>query len=377
MERLSTKSVSLEAKSETNVLWLLLLFFNALFTFIGVILRDVAEEGYCSGVPSNGTNQDLSNARKAMYSIPIITFPFIAITVGVWVFCKQWHNSDCEDFKKWFKNKQTKGSCKDLVEDIFVGITGVFYLAGDNLFFLLGSDGTTSTGIPASVVRGYLLGIALLISTIPRFLSKLIDLYYEYAINTSDGTNGDDKKKDKLPVLFILFDAWIKLSLLAGVFDAIFTTLLDDVVDKNIDRTQTPAPMCPSFGITQSAAGFYGVMLFISVVACMVFCVATYCIYKRHRDKLDKWKDKCMWRCGLPLLILSVFIYIPLYVTADNNWPWFCLAMNDDQLFTKWFQPHTCQWVQSRLFFLVITNIMSLMYVVLKVVCLWLSPKSS
>ena len=67
----NVNSKALNAKS--TVLWLLLLFLNSLFTFIGVMLRDVGEEGYCSGVPSDGTNQDLARAKAAMY---YSNFPF-------------------------------------------------------------------------------------------------------------------------------------------------------------------------------------------------------------------------------------------------------------------------------------------------------------
>ena len=158
-----------------------------------------------------------------------------------------------------------------------------------------------------------------------------------------DEDTDDDNDND---IWLILCQKWINYSLFAGLLDSIFTLILDSVLDSNTDK----ATLCPDIKITQSAGGFYGVILLFCFVGCCGLCIASLC--KCFRADIED--NLC---CCPGILATLVTIYIPLYITFDNNWPWVCFAMNDGL-------ENICAWVVIRGIFLVINTLLSFIFFV-------------
>jgi hypothetical protein len=293
-----------------------LLVIDTFFTFLGVLVRDVGDKGFCardgsiaSDVNVTDVNVNARNARAAMYSLAIIVFLIIAWGAAPPVLFLKAYCTKGGDYKEAFEN---------VFKNFVIGISGALYLAGDNLFILIDANKFTSSGIPAHEVQSYLLGAAIVFGAAVYLIPKVFDVHYESEDDVEGG--GMELQKNYLGLSL----KWAKFTLLAPVLDCLFTIIVNGV--------EETANGCPSLETTRSDVGFYVFLIAACVVVFTVFGISS------------------CFRCKK---LLS------LYIAFNNDYPWFCFAENDDGL---------CAWVALHSLFLVITLALSITIFVVGIV---------
>ena len=336
----SKRRDSLNATSETQILWMALLVIDTFFTFLGVLVRDVGDKGFCardgsiaSDVNVTDVNVNARNARAAMYSLAIIVFLIIAWGAAPPVLFLKAYCTKGGDYKEVFEN---------VFKNFVIGISGALYLAGDNLFILIDANKFTSSGIPAHEVQSYLLGAAIVFGAAVYLIPKVFDVHYESEDDVEGG--GMELQKNYLGLSL----KWAKFTLLAPVLDCLFTIIVNGV--------EETATGCPSLETTRSDVGFYFFLIAACVVVFTVFGISSCFRCKKLLSNDGRNLGGC---CGVTLLAIVTSIFIPLYIAFNNDYPWFCFAENDDGL---------CAWVALHSLFLVITLALSITIFVVGIV---------
>ena len=335
----SKRRDTLNATSETHILWMALLVIDTLFTFLGVAVRDLGDKSFCTRDGSSDTNVtdvnvDARNTRAAMYSLAIIVFVIIAwgaAPLALWL--KSLRSG--RDFH-WIEGP----TFENIIKDCVIGISGALYLAGDNLFILIDANNVTASGIPAHELQSYLLGTAIVLGAAVYLIPKVFDVYYE----SEDDDGGVIELQNSLGLSL----KWAKFTLLALVLDGVFTVIVNGVEETTSG--------CPSLETTRSDVGFYTYL----VAACLaVFAIFGITSCFRCKKLLSNDGMNLGGCCGVTLLAIVTSVFIPLYIAFSNDFPWFCFAENDDSL---------CAWVVAHLMFLGITLALSIMIFVVGIV---------
>ena len=113
---------------------------------------------------------------------------------------------------------------------------------------------------------------------------------------------------------------------LAALSDQFYGAIISEITQD--DANVTSGVTCP---IAHATAGiiFYGVLSGFWVISVMVTVVVGAVKWRKYM-KLPTSYCKSLEYVIIVLLVLATLVYLPLYMAADNIWPWVCLAFRNE-----------------------------------------------
>ena len=157
----------------TQFLWFMSLTLNALFTTIGVGLRDLA--GHECKLNKTRTIGELANS-KAWFWVAIVVYMVFCVVVIIGQFVYDLHRTCCKSCcycscacKDYWLCKSIAGNKmnKNTLINIFTTLSGAFYLAADNLYLIVERNSTIKEiDLRASTLRGFFSGTSLLLTLV-------------------------------------------------------------------------------------------------------------------------------------------------------------------------------------------------------------------
>ena len=271
---------------------------------------------------------------------------------------------------------------REVIKDLVAFVGGAMYIASDNLPLLFDLDiddyVDTLQLVRASYLRSYLLAITLLIVGLSQAIPLVLDplfgrdatnlVEYRRRKNNSQGEQeGTDSGASKAgeraerdmsetlesiqgspeptstkttvastqstvelemvdkKVLSPTATPWQQflesLSLfmvLAALSDQFYGAIISEITQD--DANVTSGVTCPIAHATAGIA-FYGVLSGFWVISVVVTVIV---------GAVKWWKYKKSEYVVIVLVVLCTLVYLPLYMAADNIWPWVCLAFRNE-----------------------------------------------
>ena len=356
------------------VLWIFLLFLNALYTVIGVHLRDFGQNGACElnvnrtiGRVEHFDQEGLFWGLWSIYPIISIIIVWVQIVFHV-VYC-------CNDDKTTQRQQQEDQGDQErqkarrapnvvkiihivLVNSLVI-ISGSLYIAADNYFFLVDPDDQTQN---PSTTRGFIAGSSLICSVIV----VVIDQWFEHSLykclKTCKCVKETDSQPDKnenekvIKIIKILY-FWSPLAGLITIFDSLFISVVDEISGE--DNVRSGFDCSNEIGF-KGAIGFFSVICSVFFISSVVVVVSKNINKRKHLGDYSsynwKWKSCCV-NIGYIVyyLVMGIVFVITglMFIAADNNWPWICLAKNDSNI---------CYWVMVRVDILAVVTVISFLF---------------
>ena len=369
------------------VLWFFLLFLNALYSVIGVRLRDLRPNGACELNVNRTIGRveyfDRVGLFWGLLSIyPIISIVIVLVQIVFHVLHLRKDNKTAERQQQEDQGdqgdpenqddqgeedhgepekQQGKQKARDvqnvveilhivLVNSLII-ISGSLYIAADNFFFLVDPDHQTHN---PSTTRGFIAGSSFLCSILVLVVTQWFEQSVYKCLETFNyGKETNDPNKNENGVLKILY-FWSPLVGLIPMFDSLLISVVDEISGGENVRSGFDC---------SNERGIVGAIIFC-IVICIVFFISIVVVVvfkiinKRHhlpKYPICKWKRYCVyfWYIVYFLVMGIVFLITGLmFIAADNNWPWICLAKNDSNI---------CYWVLVRVGLLAVVTVFSIL----------------
>ena len=278
---------------------------------------------------------------------------------------------------------------REVIKDLVAFIGGIMYIASDNLPLLFDLDiddyVDTLQLVRASYLRSYLLAITLLIvglsQAIPLVLDPLFgrDAKKRWENNSQSEQEGTDsgagkpeerrergmseasqtlesiqgspdptstkntvastKSSDEFEmveekVLSPTATPWQQflesLSLfmvLAALSDQFYGAIISEITQD--DANVTSGVTCPVAHATAGIA-FYGVLSGFWVISVVVTVIVGAVKWWKYKNCPPSFYCESFEYVIIVLVVLCTLVYLPLYMAADNIWPWVCLAFRNE-----------------------------------------------
>ena len=365
------------------VLPFFLLVLNALYTVIGVRLRDLRPNGACElninrtvGVVEHFDRVGLFWGLLSIY--PIISLVMVLVQIVFHVFQ---HRKDNERAQRQQQGDHVDqgypGSHEDqekekaqrvqnveilhiaLVNSLII-ISGSLYLAADNFFFLVDPDDQShSPSTTRSFIAGSSFICSLLVFAVDHF--RFTDLVNKCLMTCNCVERANYKpnnNENELNVISILY-FWSPLATFITTFDSLFISVVNEISGEESVRSGFD---CSNERGAEGAIIFYIAICILYVISSgvyVVFKIITKTVYLRRYARARASNILIngftyLSYIGYFSFIGIVFIIIGLmFIASDNNWPWICLAKNDDRI---------CYWVMVRVDFLTTVTVVLFLY---------------
>ena len=241
--------------------------------------------------------------------------------------------------------------------NLLVIISGSFYIAADNFFFLVDPDHQSHD---PSTTRGFIAGSSLICSVavfaVDQCFTQLVPKCLEKCkyVEETNNDNTPDENENGVNVIKILY-FWSPLAVLITTCDSIFISVVDEISGEDDVRNGFDC---------SNERGIEGAIIFY-IAICIVFSISSGAFVVFMIIHKLEYLPKCSsrnWSCcfaylwyivHFPLIGIAFVITGLMFIAADNNWPWICLAKNEGDI---------CSWVIVRVGFLAVVTVFSILF---------------
>ena len=204
-------------------------------------------------------------------------------------------------------------------------IGGGLYLAGDNVELLWGNkiDRVMIRGSNGEEFRSYLTGLALLFSISAQFLPAILSIakLCEFEDNPTVANDNDEK-----PLWYDVHAGLHSYIVLSIILSEYYSGSLDELTNKENSLGQVGDINCP-VGPRNYGFVLFGLLTFLWVTGWIILMVGFYYL-KEKKEYQSSCENKTLMILGIILCCTTLF-FLPIYLIANNSWPWICIATND------------------------------------------------
>ena len=366
------------------VLWFFLLSLNALYTVIGVRLRDLRPNGACELNVNRTVGIVEHFDRVGLFWGLFSIYPIMSIGIVLVHIVHVLHRSNNKETAERQQQGEQEAKVRSVVEilhilsvNLLVIISGSLYIAADNFFFLIDPDHQTHN---PSTTRGFIAGSSFICSV----LVIVVTNWFEHSVykcikifSDCKETNNKHEKNENgvrkicvtyhkpknnlsgLTVVKILY-YWSPLAGLIPMFDSLFISVVDEISGE--DNVRSGFDCSNERGI-EGAIIFYIAICIVFFISVVVVVVSSIINKSKH---LPDYNNKLVRYCVyfyyiVYYLVMGIFFLITglMFIAADNNWPWICLAKNDGNI---------CYWVIVRVGLLAVVTVFSILLLLSSIV---------
>lgn len=294
--------------SQVGPLWLLMMSLNLLFTAIGTAVRD----GSCGDTEERVSDTSNEVTYGVCIALYVLLSPCCLVLNHI---DKIYQNDKTLSLQDRFKEVLRMIKWWRVLRDIMVFIAGGLYLAGDNLALIrqLGDPLNENTHITYEDLRGYFLGISLLLGLVYTFFTQFAGEMVK---------KGGPEQTVLIGILDMTSHRLFPMLMFTVQVDQIYTAIVGEVVHHTEEVTD--GTKCPISYVNGGITFFVAVGVIWFAVVCVVIGIPLCQLHNFKKDNYNKGT-------GSYIAILVIFgiilvLYTPAYIALDNRWPWICIA---------------------------------------------------